>query len=492
MMRVQISSEAAKRCYWRWLGASALGLAFAGSVSGKALDEAVAEDALLGVVVEALAAYTIDVSANLNAREVVGVRIDAPRLGRFADLPINDLPDSSELQDWEVAYSLSEIGGLAIFANPDAGRTLTPVDFLAQWLNGSAAERALLTFHADDFATIELIQRVLTGYGYPTLLLYAAAQPTTAGEIYATAAQRLALDTRGARRYKSDIPEFAYLGERVRRNTDSLFKPDGNQGDSSLARGEPAVFQKESLGDEFTQSTIREIVVPGGVALGETAQLAVTAVALQFADGALQLSDSQGQIWQLPPLDTETLKALFDFVARSEAIGSDAIVDIDGDGRVRTAAALRDTDAGFALMEADTRPFDYVRNLDVTKSVIIDTGVRWFAGSAAGTLQFDSEFEVRFLSADNMRIAQTRVALEYAYKATSDTVVFEDSWGREAGRLHEDLDYAGLGTNVAVVARYAGWIGLFRLLEEQAVPFVHGRYAFMKLDKTGRATPSRY
>jgi hypothetical protein len=45
---------------------------------------------------------------------------------------------------------------------------------------------------------------------------------------------------------------------------------------------------------------------------------------------------------------------------------------------------------------------------------------------------------------------------------------------------------------MATVANYAGWIGLFRNLQEEDVPFLRGRYEFMKIDKTGRPTPAHY
>lgn len=469
-----------------------LSTSWTGVTLAAALDEAVADDALLGVVAEALGAYEIDVSTNLNARDVMRERLDAPRLGRLPDIPVNRLPDSTALMGWEAAYTQSEVGGLAVFARANSERGLPQADFVTRWLDGAPQERVFITFHADDLVTVSAIERVMEGYGYPSLLLMEPAPPQLAGELYATAAQRLVLDSRGARRYRSDIPEIAFLGERVRRDSNSLFRPDGNRGDSSLARGEPAVFLKETLGDEFNQSTIREIVVPGGVALGETGQLSFEPTQLRYAGSALTLIDGAGRTWQLPAADSKTLKALFDFVSRSNAIGSDAIVDIDGDGRVRIASALRDTDAGFAIMDADTQPFSFVRNLDVTKSVIIDTGARWFAGTEANSLTFTTAFEVRFLSADNMRIAQTRAALEYDYEEETGQAAFNDTWGRDARRLHEDLDYSGLGSSVAVVAHYAGWIALFRALEESSVPFVHGRYAFMKIDKTGRSTPARY
>jgi hypothetical protein len=42
------------------------------------------------------------------------------------------------------------------------------------------------------------------------------------------------------------------------------------------------------------------------------------------------------------------------------------------------------------------------------------------------------------------------------------------------------------------VAAYAGWVGLFRHLHEEKVSFLLGRYEFMKIDKSGLKTPSRY
>ena len=130
-------------------------------------------------------------------------------------------------------------------------------------------------------------------------------------------------------------------------------------------------------------------------------------------------------------------------MTRSIAIKSDAIVDIDENGRVRISSALRDTDAGFEIMHADTLPFSYVQNLDVIKSVIIDTGVDWLQ-QEGNKLDFVTNYEVRFLSADNMRLAQTRVALEFEYKQGAESMEFQRSWGRDSRRLRENLDYAGV------------------------------------------------
>jgi len=210
-----------------------------------------------------------------------------------------------------------------------------------------------------------------------------------------------------------------------------------------------------------------------------------------YGDGVITLIGTTGERFALPQIDSATLRALFDFVERSEAIRSDAIVDIDAEGRVKISSALRDTDPGFDIVHADTLPFEYVPNLSVTKSVVIDTSVDWFRGQNE-TLAFQTGFEVRFLSADNMRIAQTRVALQYQYDSQSGEISYLDSWGRDTGRLRDNLDYVGLGEGMQTIASYAGWIGLLRKMHEEQVPFLQGRYEFLKLDKSGRDTPARY
>ena len=106
---------------------------------------------------------------------------------------------------------------------------------------------------------------------------------------------------------------------------------------------------------------------------------------------------------------------------------SDAIVDFYESGRVRISSALRDTDAGFEIMHSDTLPFAYVRNLDVIKSVINYTGVYW-PQREGNKLDFFSSYEVRFLSADNMHLAQTRVALEFEYEHGAESMEFQRSW----------------------------------------------------------------
>ena len=452
----------------------------------EALDEAVAEDSLLSTLAEALNAYDIDVAHNLNDRSLARGRIQQPRLGRFPDLPLNTMVTSSELELWEFEFEQGAINGLAVLGG-NAASQQDARSFLNEWMAANDSDRQFITFLAEDMDAAEKIMSVAESYGYQILDL-SGLDVSIAGNLYATSAQRLAIDSREARRYRTEVTELSYLGERVRRNSNSLFRDGiGRQ----LARNEPSAFLKETLGDEFNQSTIREIIVPGGIAFGETAELAITAIEMHFDSGVLRLVDDAGSVWSLPALEPKSLKTLFDLVERSEAIQSDAIVDIDEERRVRMSSALRNTDIGMKILHADTMPFEYVANLPVTKSVIIDTAVDW---SAEGNdlLGFETEYEVRFLSADNMRIAQTRVALEYEYSSVSAASSFEDSWGRDVRQLRENLDYTGLGESMAEVAQFAAWTALFRRLKADNVTFLQGRYEFMKVDKSGETTPTRY
>lgn len=455
----------------------------------ESLDEGVRQDPVLHGFSEALAAHQIDVTSNLNARAVIAQRIRRARLGRFPDLPVGTFPDSAEIARWEAAYRESEIGGLAIIVE-EAENSRPQEGFSERWLDSE--QRLFVTFYRDDYEAAAKFSRIAAAAGYASELHFEGEAASAPGQRYATAAQRLAIDSLAARRSRSEVTELDYLGERVRRRSNSLFNADGNRGDRSLARNEPSVFMKETLGDEFNQSTISEIIVPGGVALGESAKLDMVPTELVFDLDGLAIIDEQGQRWELPEIALADAKALFDFVNRSGAIKSDAIVDIDADARVKISSALRDTDVGFAIMHADTQPFEFVPNLPVSKSVIIDTGVQWRAAADGGPLEFETDFEVRFLSADNMRIAQTRVALQYEYLSSLKTAEYSDSWGRSVGRLHDNLNYSGLGKSMADVANYAGWVGLLRRLHEEEVRFLRGRYDFMKIEKTGQETPTRY
>lgn len=446
------------------------------------------EDPFLQAVALALSVYKLDVVANLNDRDLIRQRIRRPRLGRFPDLPTRSLPGSEEIRVWESEYEAGQIGGLAILSDPDMADSSGLEDYVEAWLAAPAEARIFVAFYREDQAWAQKIEAVASAYNYHVQTFFGG-PVLPAARLYATAAQRLAIDSQAARRYRTELTELTYLGKRVRRKTNSLFKDNG---DRVLARNEPPVFLKETLGDEFNRSTIREIIVPGGVALGETATLPIDIAAMVYAAGSMHLVDDNGLNWQLPALESKTLKALFDFSVRAGSIHSDSIVDIDADGRVRISSALRDTDAGYEIMHADTQPFEFVPNLSVTKSVMIDIAVDWYVAEANKSLEFETDYEIRFLSANNMRIAQTRVALAYEYESVSGATTYQQSWGRYANRLNESLDYSGLGSSMTPVANYAGWIALFRKLQDDDVPFLRGRYEFMKIDKTGRVTPSRY
>lgn len=454
------------------------------------LDEAETPDPLLLQLASALEAYNIDVIHNLNHRQLARGRINTYRLGRFPDLPNHSYPTSPELQNWEAELKTGLIQGLVIFTDAGAD-SFEERALLQDWLDDHSIARTLVSFAATDREAADSIASVARGYGHAVLFLDSNTDIAVAGNFYATAARRFAIDGRSARRLESEVTELTLLGERVRRNSNSIFRSGEALGGRAVARTEPSVFEKESLGDEFSESTIREIIVPGGVALGETAYLKMDVSEVRFTDGQFLLLDEAGVVWELPALEAKASKALWDFVARSIAIKSDALVDIDEEGRVRISSALRDTDAGFEIMHADTLPFAYVQNLDVIKSVIIDTGVDWLQREG-NRLDFVSNYEVRFLSADNMRVAQTRVALEFEYGHGAENMEFQRSWGRDSRRLRENLDYAGLGKEMTPVAKYAGWIGLFRSLQEQQISFLRGRYELLKVDKRGQETPARH
>ncbi|MSR12466.1 MAG: hypothetical protein EXR84_11830 [Gammaproteobacteria bacterium] len=100
------------------------------------LDAATSEDLLLGPIANALAAYDIDVTTNLNASDVVRQRIEQPRLGRFPDLPMDRLPVTEEILEWEAAFQNSQIGGLAILAEQESTNVDRNTAFtMEQWLN---------------------------------------------------------------------------------------------------------------------------------------------------------------------------------------------------------------------------------------------------------------------------------------------------------------------------------------------------------------------
>ena len=487
---------------------------------------------LFAVIASEIPAAELRLLANLNDREEAAGRPEPPRLGGFADLPPDEYPDSAEIEAWETAALAGEIGGMILFANKEPPPTVPegyaliddsglPANVLSRWLSNvgitQGRDRIFITFANEDLELADRIREVAASNGYRTLgyrFTFAYSDESDrirdvseAAEFYATAQYRLALDTRQARRLRTDVTELELLGERARRNSDSVYRNPANRDIRGLSRNEPEVFRKITLGDEFTQPTIEEIIVPGGIALGESADLDATPTALIYENGGFTLlrdfdRGTGGAYRRLPAEDPKILKALFDLTRRSIRTRSDAIVDLDAESRVRISSALRDTDAGYDMLFADTQPFEFLDYLPVTKSVIIDTEASWWGEPGVGgraylrgegpVLQFATGFEVRFLSADRMRIAQTRLALEYVYDSRTGAVSYDGNWGRDTSRLRESTDVDALGEALGDLARYAGWVALFRYLEAENVPFLRGRYEFMKIDKTGRETPGRF
>ena len=465
---------------------------------GAVLDPESPPQAALAELSAALDAQGLDIAYNLNVAEVARGRPERPRVGILADIPPLLQPLSPELALWEEAFLASEIGAVAFLTGQEvAGRGDDFDNFYEAWLSAPVQQRYLLSYAAADRDSAERVARVLA-QGYQVYHV----QPHTAsehrlsaavpgqefgGRLYATVGQRWVLDTAAARVLGSEIPEFLYLGESLRRNSDSILNPE-SRAQRRLASSEPTVFLKESLGDEFEASTIPEIIVPGGIALGENAVLS-NVRELVFADARLVLLGEDDVFRPLPEEALEVWKAAFDFSARSNSIGSDAIVDIDERGRVKISRELEDTGLGYDMVHSDTEPFNYVTRLDVRKSVIVDSRVEFI--NAVANSDFVSEYEVRFLQSDRMRIARTQAAIVYRYRSDNDSTMHIDSWGPDAFKLEGRTDFDGLGISTQRVARYAAWIALFRAVHAQELGFSHGRYEFLKLVKAGRSTPSR-
>ncbi len=435
----------------------------------------------------ALDAAGVDIAFNLNRRQVADLSPRRPRVGALADIPPLRFPDSEQLLIWEEAFARGDIGALAFLLDPPQVSS-SDEDFHRRWLDTPAAQRHVLSFHRGDAGTAVLLQTLLNSEHATLLLSGGAGQaPESGGRLFATAGRRWVVDSPGARDADLGIPEFALLGEALRRDSDSAIDPD-SRALRRIASNEPAVFRKESLGDEFEASTIPEIIVPGGIAFGENAVLHSENVALVFAEDRLWLAQN-GSRHALPAEAPALLKAAFDLAGRSERIASDAIVDIDERGRVRLSSVLKDTDLGVAMVRLDLEPFNHVTRLDVLKSVIIDNEVEF--RESQGALEFSTQYEVRFLQSDRLRIARTQAALVYRYDSVSQVATFEDSWGPEAFRLDGRTDFDALGRSTAEAGRYAAWVALFRNVHRNALDFSHGRYEFLKLDKAGRATPTR-
>lgn len=468
------------------------------AAQGAVLDPDSPAQAVLAELSDALDAEGLDVAYNLNVVDVARGTPERPRVGILADIPALSLPLSPELQQWETALLASELGAIAfVQGQASAGQSDHYDNFYGAWLDAPLQQRYLLSYAAADRVSAERVAKVLAqGYrvfhiqpqGFPQQGASSAVPAQErGGRLYATVGQRWVLDSAAARELNSALPEFLYLGESLRRNSDSVLNPKSRE-ERRIAAAEPAVFLKESLGDEFEASTIPEIIVPGGIALGENAVL-VDVRELRFADASLALVDGAGVARELPREALEIWKAAFDFSARSNRIGSDAIVDIDERGRVKISSALEDTDLGYDLVRIDTEPFNYVTRLDVRKSVIVDSHVEFV--SAQSSIDFRSEYEVRFLQSDRMRIARTQAAIVYRYQSASDSTMHIDAWGPDAFKLEGRTDFDALGASTQAVARYAAWIALFRAVHAQELEFSHGRYEFLKLEKEGRPTPSR-
>ncbi len=493
---------------------------------------------LFSALADEIPASEIRFLPNLNDREEAAGNPEPPRLGGFADLPPDEYPGSAEIEAWEAAFSAGEIGGLVLHSDsrlypppepdPETGIEVIVLDHrslrhrLHEWITELDRSRLFVTFAREDRELAARAGRMAQSVGFDYAIMIqeedSTAPPIHAGAFYATAQHRLAIDSRSARRLRTDITEMELLGERARRDSVSVFRDPVNRDERGLSRNEPEIFRKITLGDQFTQPTIEEIIVPGGIALGESAELDFTPVELLFSGansrlypidpdtgeidrnfGSFRLrglDPDTGEVMmrQLPEDDPKLLKSLFDLARRSSRTRSDAVVDLDIDRRVSISSALRDTDAGYAFLFADTLPFEHLDYLPVTKSVIIDIGVFWNRSGieSSSSQEFETAFEVRFLSADSMRIAQTQLALEYEYDSADGTVRHGGNRGRYGSRLRDSTDVDGLGMGLAELARYAGWVALFRRLEEDAVPFLQGRYGFMKIDKTGRETPGRF
>jgi hypothetical protein len=460
---------------------------------GAVLDPESPSQEALAQLSAALDGQGLDIAYNLNVSDVARGAPERPRVGILADIPPLQLPSSPELTYWEDAFRAAEIGAVAFLATQSPmGQGDDFASFYEAWLKAPLQRRYLLSYARADHGSAERVAQVLAKgywvYHVPQqTLTHGMPAEERGGRLYATVGQRWVLDSEAARDLRNDVPEFLYLGQSLRRNSDSALNPR-SRAQRRLAAAEPAVFLKESLGDEFEASTIPEIIVPGGIALGENAVL-VDARTLVFSNGSLSLVDGAGVQRILPEEAPDIWKAAFDFSVRSSVIGSDAIVDIDERGRVKISSALEDTDLGFDMVRIDTEPFSYVTRLDVLKSVIVDSRVEFVNG--VSNIDFNSEYEVRFLQSDRMRIARTQAAIVYRYQSDRDSAQHIDSWGPDAFRLEGRTDFDGLGTSTQRVARYAAWIALFRAVHTQEIDFSHGRYEFLKIVKAGRATPSR-
>ncbi len=463
-------------------------LLLAAPAPARMLDSGTPANTLLEQLAPRLHPQSIDVAHNLNAARLKpGRKLAQPRLGMLADLPLGAQVNSAELERWESSYREQLL--LAIVATPATDFAPTDSQFLNNWFSSSTDARIFITLAAADRELARIIATQLQELSYDIRLLSEPPQDsyfTQAGRFYATAGLRLVLDSPAARKLKSEALEINLLGRQVRRKTDSVFKPTGKSA-RYYAGGEPERFKKVDLGDESIAAVIPEIIVSGGIALGEVAAFQKPARALIFnPDHSFELQLIDGERWLFPERNPLLLKACFDFALRSTQIHSDAIVDIDENRKIRISSAFRNTDIGYELIGIDEQPFQFVRSLSATKSVIIDTAV--VISAEASTPVFNTEYEIRFINPDRRKLAETRAALVYEYDSMTDVASYRESWGPRAFRL-QSIDFAGLGEQTREAARVAGWVALFRAVAEAKLDFSRGRYEFLKIDKVGIATP---
>ena len=460
---------------------------------GKLLDPESPANPLLDQLAPLLHPHGIDVARNLNAAaSKPRKKPRKSRLGMLADIPHGALASSLELEHWEQSYVERQIG--ALVALPAASRERrSPADFLSDWFDARPAQRTIVTYAVTDQASARILQQELETLDYEVHLYLQGPEQTefvAAARYYATAGRRLVLDSHEARKLDSEALEIGLLGRKLRRRSESVF-PTSGRSSRYYHRGEPDRFRKTDLGDEQIAATIPEIIVSGGIALGERASFQAAVVALVFnPDHTFHLQLKSGDIWRFELTDPLMLKACFDFAVRSLNIESDALIDIDENRKVRISQAFRNTDIGYELIGIDEQPFHYVDNLSAIKSVIIDTSVH--VSAVKSRPLFTTAYEVRFINPDRRKLAVTRAALVYHYDSASDTANYQDNWGPRAFRV-VNVDFAALGEATRKVAVVAGWAALFRSVEDSVkdspIDFSRGRYEFLKIDKVGTPTP---
>jgi hypothetical protein len=482
------------------------GLAQISSAQTSSLDQDSPPNPLLDQISAAADSADMDVARNLNHPALVRGQIDRVRLGAVADVPAGKQIDSDELEYWETSFARGLIGAIALVGHKsDATAGAAPShnhaeyayeELWADWRQADLSQRAVISFVVDDAdAAVRLFQQLQNNFRVLHFPPQSRAEGNNvdsqyAAKFYATATHRWLIDSNNARSYSGAIQEFNLLGSSMRGDSNSTLGRL-NREQRRITASEPEVFRKATLGDEFEASTIPEIIVPGGIAFGETAVFEVNVATLHFVDNRLFVADRDGSRWPLPDEDIAILKACLDFAVRSERIGSDAVVDIDERGRVKLSAALRDTEAGYKMVVADTQPFRYIRYLPADKSIVIDNAVVFYQDNDIN-MRFRTDYEIRYLRADRQRIAQTRVALQYRYDDATDEADYLGDWGTDNSRLREDSDYAALGENTATAARYAAWVALFRSVIGHSLDFTDGRYEFMKTVTAGTPTPVRF